>query len=323
MNCKATKCVGQIVVAACAATVALAALNKRIAGGAGTLGPAIDGGQESYGWDGERVAYTHAGAGRPMLLLHSHNAAASSHEMRRAFAAFQDEFHVFAPDLPGYGRSERRDRPYTAQTYARFINDFLDDVVGGPAVVIASSVAAAQALLAAAEDAGRISHLVLISPTGLSVKSIEPPPVAELMGCALRVPIWGKALFNAIVSRRGLRHFEESQVYENPWNVTHALIEYSWRTSHQPNAIFAPASFLSGGLWADARDAYRHAARPILAVWGESDKINPYADSAPLLGANPGARVSVITNAGAVPHDEQPGEFAAVVRQFLSQTGGG
>jgi pimeloyl-ACP methyl ester carboxylesterase len=320
MNSKTTKCVGQIAVTTGAATAVLAAVNARIAGGSGPLAPAIDGSQESYRWDGERVAYTQAGAGRPMLLLHSHNAAASSHEMRRAFAVFQDDFHVFAPDLPGYGRSERRDRPYTARTYARFLHDFLDDVAGGPAVVIASSVTAAQVLLAAAEDAGRISHLVLISPTGLSEKNTDPPPLAELMGCFLRIPVWGQALFNAIVSRRGLRHFEETQVYENPWNVTHALIDYSWCASHQPNAIFAPASFLSGALWADARDAYRDAARPILAVWGESDKTNPYADSAPLLGANPGACVSVITNAGAVPHDEQPEEFAAVVRQFLAET---
>jgi pimeloyl-ACP methyl ester carboxylesterase len=75
-------------------------------------------------------------------------------------------------------------------------------------------------------------------------------------------------------------------------------------------------------MWVDARHAYASAPCPLLLVWGDRDKINPYADSAPLLSRNTHGRVCVITRAGAVPQDEQPDEFAAVVRQFLSESRG-
>lgn len=311
------KTIGKVAAGLAAATAGMAAANAVIARNRRPLKPAIAGRQADYAWDGGRVAYTEAGAGRPVVLLHSHNAAASSYEMRRAFGEFETDFRVFAPDLPGYGRSERRARPYMAHTYIRFIHDFLEDVVGEPAVVVASSVTAAQALAAAAEDSAPFGALVVASPTGLSDAKADAPPGSQVLGGVLSIPVWGQALFNGITSRRGLRGFETKHVFYNPWNVTHAMIDYAWDTSHQPNAIHAPHAFLSGWLWVDARAPYREVTCPLLAVWGDHDTINPYEDSAPLLGSNPRAHVAVITNSGATPHDEQPAEFARVVREFL------
>lgn len=317
MSSRATKTIINVAGAALAATAAAAAANAVIARNRRPLKPAVPGRHRTYAWDGGRVAYTESGAGRPLVLLHSHNAAASSYEMRRAFREFEVDHHVYAPDLPGYGMSERRDRPYLAQTYIRFIHDFLEEVVGEPAAVIASSVTAAQAMAGAAEDDTLFKALIAVSPTGLSQTKADAPPGSRILGAIFSVPVWGQALFNAITSRRGLRSFETKHVFYNPWNVTHAMIDYAWDTSHQPNAIYAPDSFLAGALWADARATYHEVACPLLAVWGDHDTINPYGDSAPLLGSNPRAQVSIITQSGATPHDEQPAEFAKVVRQFL------
>src|SRR3954471_7550919 len=42
-------------------------------------------------------------SGRPLVLLHSINAAASAYEMRPLFEHFRDTRPVFALDLPGFG----------------------------------------------------------------------------------------------------------------------------------------------------------------------------------------------------------------------------
>jgi pimeloyl-ACP methyl ester carboxylesterase len=293
-------------------------VNARIARRRPELFPAIPGEHDTYAWDGGDVFYTHRGAGRPMLLLHSHNAAASSYEVRRAFEAFAPGYRVFAPDLPGYGLSERRPREYFGSTYVRFIHDFVHDVIGEPAIIVAASVTASQALVAAAEDPQSFSHVIAVAPTGLTPERASAPAPVRALGAFVRLPVWGSALFNAITSKAYIQRYLHEFVYFDQWNVTHEMVDYAWRTAHQENASYAPASFLNGNLWLDARDAYAGLRVPVLVVWGEKDRINPYEGNAPLLSANPTAHVSVVTNAGAAPYDEQPEEFAGVVNEFLA-----
>jgi hypothetical protein len=65
-------------------------------------------------------------AGRPLLLVHSLNAAPSAMEMRPLFDHYRRERPVVALDLPGFGISERGDRDYTPELLA----DAVDAVAG-------------------------------------------------------------------------------------------------------------------------------------------------------------------------------------------------
>lgn len=301
-----------------AVTTAAAAANRLVARHRPRQIPALDGEHNTYDWDGGRVEYTVAGEGYPLLLLHSHNAAASSYEAGRAFSVLRQQYRVFAPDLPGYGRSERRDREYFASTYSRFILDFARDAVGSPCILVAPSVTASQALVAAYEDPEPFSHVVAVSPTGLIPGRSTAPAPARALGTIARCPVWGQAMFNVITSRASITHYLQTMVYHDPWLVTHEMVNQAWRAARQPHALSAPAAFLRGETWADAAVAYARLQRPLLLVWGRYDRINPYEASAPLLAMNPHARVAVITNAGAMPHDEQPEEFATVLARFLA-----
>ncbi|MCA9961666.1 MAG: hypothetical protein KC443_21655, partial [Anaerolineales bacterium] len=57
--------------------------------------------------------YDTSGSGRPLLLIHSVNAAASAYEMRPLFEHSRGTRPVYASDLPGYGFSDREARNYT------------------------------------------------------------------------------------------------------------------------------------------------------------------------------------------------------------------
>ena len=50
----------------------------------------------------------------PLLLIHGINSAASSFQMRPLFNRFAQSRRVYALDLPGFGFSNRGDRPYSA-----------------------------------------------------------------------------------------------------------------------------------------------------------------------------------------------------------------
>ncbi|MDZ7753393.1 MAG: alpha/beta fold hydrolase [Gammaproteobacteria bacterium] len=91
-----------------------------------------------------RIAYyaDEGPAGHPLVLLHSINAAPSAFEMRPLFDHYRGRRPVFAPELPGYGHSERSRRPYSPELYAGAIENFMTTVVKGPADVVAFSLSA-------------------------------------------------------------------------------------------------------------------------------------------------------------------------------------
>jgi pimeloyl-ACP methyl ester carboxylesterase len=307
--------------AGAAATAVAGLINLRISGRAPSLGPALDAPFSRYDWDGGRVGYYHSGKGRPMLLLHSHNAAASAWEWKRVYPLLAARYEVFVPDLPGYGRSERRAREYQDHTYIRFIHDFVRDVIGEPAIVVASSVSAAQALVATAEDDGLFTHVVCVSPTGLAEETLGPPRFIRPLGEALKWPVWGQALYNGIASRRYIRRTYERQVYYDPKALTDDEVEYAWVTSHQPNARYAPSGFLNGDLWPDARAAYAGLRRPCLVVWGQYDGFNTRQRSEAGMKQNPSVKTETVPDCGSTPHAEQPAAFVSVLERFLSASG--
>lgn len=306
---------------AAGATACAATANLLLRRHAGDLHRAIDAEQGRYDWDGGAVSYSVAGSGKPIVLLHSHSATASSYEMKQAFNRLQTGYRIYALDLPGYGRSERRRKEYFAHTYIRFLHDFVSDVVCAPAILVAASVSASHAILAAAEDPDSFSHLVLASPHGLSGDRPEPPePVGRLSSLA-KVPVWGESAFNAMVSKASIRRYYEDSVYNNPWAVTHEMVDYAWLSAHQPNAFYAPASLFAGNLAVDARDAFASLTTPTMAVWGENDRLNPYVQVKGSLPERPALRVHLMPECGAAAYDEKADEFAIVVRAFLAENG--
>ena len=71
-----------------------------------------------------------------MLLVHSINAAPSAMEMKPLFDHYRHRRPVYAPDLPGFGASERGDRPYTPELYADALAQFLEHVIRERADVV-------------------------------------------------------------------------------------------------------------------------------------------------------------------------------------------
>ncbi len=182
---------------------AAAATNALLRRDAGDLPPALDGMQRTYRWRGMNVAYTEAGepTDPDLVLLHGVNAAGSSGEWRAVFDALAEEYHVIAPDLPGYGRSDRPPVRYSAPLYEAFVESFLGEFGDddGPAV-IASSLSASYA--AAAARTVPVSRFVLVCPT-----TTTGPGGGTWVRELVRSPLVGEALFNAVTSRPAIDYF--------------------------------------------------------------------------------------------------------------------
>lgn len=267
-------------------------------------------------WRGYRLARYSAGSGRPALLIHSINAAASAFEMRGPFAGLQDSCAVQALDLLGYGLSDRPARRYSAEEYVDQILTVLG-IAGGPTDLIASSLGAAYAITAAARRPELVRSLVLVCPTGMRQLANPPGPTGEAAYRLLRSPL-GRALYAALTSRAGVRLFLGSQAYHDQTAITPATLEGFYRTCRAPGARYAPICFLANLLNCSVRDSFPRLQLPVLLVWGRQATTTPLRQAEAFLAANPRARLEVIDRASLLVQDEQPAQFNAVVRHFLS-----
>ena len=78
--------------------------------------------------DGTRIFYREAGPTNAPVILLLHGFPTSSHMFRNLIPALAENYHVVAPDLPGFGFSDAPDRKqfrYTFENLARTIDSFI------------------------------------------------------------------------------------------------------------------------------------------------------------------------------------------------------
>lgn len=275
----------------------------------------VDAPRQFYRWRNYQVAYYTAGAGSPILLIHSINAAASSFEMRRPFAALRSDHQVFALDFLGFGGSDHPRRAYHADDYIDLIGDFARDVVGKGATVIASSLGAAYTIRAAARHPGLFGPLTLICPTG--IRNLAQPQQRGWSYEVLASPL-GDLIFRALASRPSIAYFLRTQSYYDPSVVDDHLIEGFYRAAYQAGAKWAPICFLTGLLNCDVREAFAQLHQPILLVWGRYADLTPLRSADAFLARNPRARLAVVDKARLSVQDERPAEFMRLFKEFLA-----
>ena len=298
-----------------AVAVGLAAVgNRLLAARAGSLEPALSGRQHTYRWRGMNVAYTEAGDpdDPDLLLLHGINAAGSSREFAEIFDSLAEEYHVIAPDLPGFGRSDRPPLLYTGVLYTEFVADFARDTTED-AAWIASSLSGTYAAEAASKVESAPSQLILICPTATTMPT-ERPALRSL----LRSPVVGTALYNLVTSKPAIRYFNADHGYYDTGNFSEEKLEYEWTSAHQPGARYAPASFISGFLDRpiDLGKELAELDAPTTLIWGRETDLTPLRQGRSLAEAAD-ARLIVIDRARLLPHAEHPREFVDCVREEL------
>ncbi|HSM56308.1 MAG TPA: alpha/beta hydrolase [Candidatus Sulfomarinibacteraceae bacterium] len=266
--------------------------------------------------------------GRPLVLVHSINAAASSYEMRPIFDYYRDQRAVYALDLPGFGFSERSNRHYSPKLFSAAIADFLRDIVEEPADVIALSLSSEFAATAALEQPELFHSLTLISPTGLSDNidkrgSQESPEKdnSQFLLNLFSFPLWSQALYDLLATRASIRYFLDKSFYGAP---DEGLAAYSYLSAHQPNARFAPLHFISGKLFTPdvLTEVYEKVNVPSLIVY-DQDAYTTFDALPDLLLRNPGWSAVRITPTRGLPQFEQMEALARVVNNFWKRAGAG
>jgi pimeloyl-ACP methyl ester carboxylesterase len=250
------------------------------------------------------------GPGRPLLLIHSINAAGSAYECRPLYLHYRGTRPVYALDLPGFGFSERSRRRYTPRLMAEAIHAVVGEIRarhGGPVDAMALSLSSAylaRACLARPDD---YATLAFISPTGFDARlSGEGPPDGhrgrDTVRTILDRPFIGPALFGALASKVSIRFFLEKTFGANV--IDEGLLDYCYRTAHQPGAEHAPYCFIAGHLFpTDTTLLYDRLRLPVWMVHGQRGDFVDYR-LAPRFAERPNWRIDSLPT-GALPQFER------------------
>ncbi|MGW4061611.1 alpha/beta fold hydrolase [Amycolatopsis sp. NPDC004747] len=272
--------------------------------------------------NGIRVHYLRAGDGPPLFLLHGW--PQTSHCWRRVLAPLAETHTVIAPDLRGYGRSDKPRSGYDKRTMAADV------------AALAEHLGFAKVAVAGHDRGGRVAHRWALDRPDqvgrLAVLDIAPTRAMwQRLDAGVAKAYW-HWLFHLqpdlpeLLAGRNiagyLGYFFERWTHQRHALDADAQAEYV-RAFEQPGALRAGfddyrASFPDDADLDDADFAAgKRLTQPVLALWGANgllgtlptlDIWREYADD--VTGA-------ALAECGHFLPEEQPGEVVAHLRKFL------
>lgn len=260
-----------------------------------------------------RIHYQEAGEedAPPVILIHgfiSSNSIWSGVLLPLARAGLR----VIAPDLPGYGYSDKpADAQYTIAEQARAVVGLMDRLKIEKATIVGASYGGAIAATIALDYPERIVKLILVG----AVTNDEPKKKFLLR--VSRLPLIGDVATPLFLGSRWILRKRMEDMYRRmgrPINERmvasrHHLLE----TSNAHRAMIRSARHWS------AERIQREASlirQPTMLVWGDQDDHIPIEDAFRLRDTMPNARLIVFRNCGHLPPAEYPEKFVEAVAEF-------
>jgi pimeloyl-ACP methyl ester carboxylesterase len=255
-----------------------------------------------------RIGYDVAGEG-PLVVL-----APGMGDLRAAYRflapALRDAgYRVACTDLRGHGDSDTTFSSYGDVETAADILALIEEL-GGPAVVVGNSMAAAAAVIAAADQPALISGLVLVGPF------VRNGQVSAVQRALLRLAMarpWAASAWKAYMPKlyAGAKPADfgdyRERVVSSLRRAGYArAFSLTTRTSHDPAEARLP-----------------DVAAPALVVMGELDPDfpDPRAE-ADWIARTLHAEIVMVPDAGHYPQSQQPGMTSEAVVHFLASVNG-
>ena len=275
------------------------------------------------------VHHTFGGQGAPPVLF-IHGLGSSGYiEWRFNLPVIARKHRVLAPDLPGFGRTDKpRAGRYSIAYFARTLVSYLDGRELRNVAVVGTSMGGRVALELALRAPGRVSRLVLVNALGLGrpqMQLIYPlmflPRVGE---AAMQV---AKAAVNrvppAVIRRFAARYagitadlertMDDS--YLDDLREMYAAEGYTDAYLSTVRSMAGPTALLGGH---DLSASLQRLQMPVQLIWGSNDPLFPVAHATRAHQLLPRSRLAVIEGAGHTPQAERPDEFNRILSRFLA-----
>lgn len=263
------------------------------------------------------VAYHDAGAGPPILFVHG--LGSSRLAWARVLGPLAVDHRVIAPDLPGFGDSDKPRYRYTIPFYAARLVRLLDELGIESCAWVGHSMGAQIALWAALHHPERVRALALVAPAGIETFSEQERRALE----ATVTPAW--------VRRQTPRQIRDalSLAFHRVPAEAELLLRRRLRMRGPELEGYAHA-FAQGVramLEAPVHDRLAEVRQRALVLFGDNDRLVPNRLFRPHhspralaqeAGRRLGAEVALLPRTGHLLAFEDPAGFVRELRRFLA-----
>jgi pimeloyl-ACP methyl ester carboxylesterase len=224
-----------------------------------------------------------------------------------------ERFHVIAPDLPGFGESEKPNPAryaYGIESHAEAIADLIAAFGVGRASIVGHAMGGAIALTLAATHPELVQRLVVEDPLAYPVAPSFRARVAlaPIVGGLIFKQLWGRSLFRS--------YFREELVRPGA-DVPLERIDWHYDCFNSPSSRESAYAVMRAVL--DTRPVVARISRitaPTLVIWGRDDHLYPAANASRLARELQHAKLEIM-DTGHSPHQEKPRELLALLIEFL------
>jgi pimeloyl-ACP methyl ester carboxylesterase len=277
-----------------------------------------------------RVHHMHGGRGSPVVFIHGLGSSGYM-EWRFTLERAAERHRVFAPDLPGYGRTEKPRARYTIPYFARFVERYIEDRGLRSIVLVGASLGGRIALEVALERPRLVRKLVLVNTLGLGRPQIR---MAQMAYGLVTIPRVGEAVMRftrdalswaspKMIRRVAGRYagagsdLERSMddVYLGNLREMYAGDDFHNAYLSTVRSLINPRALFGGNHDVTAR--LNEIKMPLQLIWGMDDPLFPVAHAARAHSLVARSRLAVIAGAGHSPQAERPEEFNRVLLDFI------
>jgi pimeloyl-ACP methyl ester carboxylesterase len=270
--------------------------------------------------DGLRIHCLCAGQGeKRLLLLHGGSSDSAALCWSRTIQELSPHFQVLAPDLPGFGESEKPKTEYSVEFLADFTGKLVRTVGWDGFCLAGYSLGGWIALQFMLNGSSRVEKLVLVDSAGLGTYV----PWRFLAWMLVKVPWLHQAVRNRSNRSRRLIRLGVSTLVANQEAITPQLIDEILVELQRPDAGRAWGSFLKNelcpsGFRRDCLDNLSRIDAPCLIIHGEDDPLVPVESACRAHRAMPDSHLVILPGCGHWPQKEKPEEFHGILRGFLA-----
>ena len=250
-----------------------------------------------------RVRTLRTGAGdTTVVLLHGYGEHLLT--WRGVIDQLAARYRVIAFDLPGFGGSEKPDRPYTLDLMAGEVTSFLERWTRPPVVLVGHSMGGAVAARVALDRPDLVDGLVLIAPAGRRL-GLGPITHDATPARATAIGLWEAA-------RAFVTPLHDPEWLEDPPEIAayNATTDPAFRRSTGR----ALMEFDFEGIGED----FSRIRQPTLLIWGAGDRVIPIDIGQEVADLLPCRRWVRLERTLHRPQAERPDTVASLLLAFLA-----
>lgn len=265
------------------------------------------------------VIYHEAGNGQPLLFVHGACLGGSSFEWSKVYPEFAARHRVLAPDLIGFGESQRPAAKFTAADYARMLSEFIRATCWDtPPILIGSGLGAGFCIYLASQHPDLAARLILYMPTGS--REFGSGRLRRSTRLAAHVESLQRFLYRNYQSTRDAVRNWLAAGFVDASRLSDEAIEVFTTCAQQSGAEYAIRNLHAGRLDFDIETRLASVTVPVSFLWGSEPGQPSLEFGEQLRQTLAHSNLAVIPRVGAFAALEDPAAVAAALNEQLNPT---